>query len=175
MREVDGQTEIVEVLGEFQMLAPVHLAAFVDLRNHQEDGQPQGVQTPDEILLGGFDAVITGPDAVVGDVDVLLGVCAALGLDEPAQLAEDLLGGATDLQTPGVVEPQGARTREVRWLSCVTGRPDPAGATSSPKIALINVLLPTPVLPNIARLKRPSFLASSFHCCRALPSSNGSV
>ena len=37
----------------------------------------------------------------------------------------------------------------------VTGSPMPVRATSSPKIALIKVDFPTPVLPKIARLKRP--------------------
>ena len=38
----------------------------------------------------------------------------------------------------------------------MTGSPMPVRATSSPKIALIKVDLPTPVLPKIARLNRPS-------------------
>ena len=38
----------------------------------------------------------------------------------------------------------------------MTGSPIPVRATSSPKMALIRVDLPTPVLPKIARLKRPT-------------------
>ena len=37
----------------------------------------------------------------------------------------------------------------------MTGRPIPVAATASPKIALTSVDLPTPVLPNTARLNRP--------------------
>ena len=38
----------------------------------------------------------------------------------------------------------------------MTGWPMPVGATSDPKTALTSVDLPTPVLPKIARLKRPT-------------------
>jgi hypothetical protein len=38
----------------------------------------------------------------------------------------------------------------------VTGRPVPVLAIVNPKIALINVLLPAPVLPITSELKRPN-------------------
>ena len=52
----------------------------------------------------------------------------------------------------------------------MTGRPMPVAATDSPKIALTSVDLPTPVLPNTARLNRPiltsaSAKADSNACC----------
>ena len=37
----------------------------------------------------------------------------------------------------------------------------PVAATDSPKIALTSVDLPTPVLPNTARLNRPIFTSAS--------------
>src|SRR4051794_38346593 len=53
-----------------------------------------------------------------------------------------------------------------RWLPRVTGSPIPVRATSSPKTALISVDLPTPVLPKIARLKRPRSSVCRSYSCR---------
>ena len=122
---------------------------------------------------------VTDPKQTPGNVDDLTAVLMPLATETreytPSEYhAEDLATrpftaieltlreAAEDLtRYEDAMRSKAAPSRPYQVIALVSGGPEPTAARVSPNIALIRVLLPTPVLPATIILTRPSFAFSS--------------